>query len=262
MSLPLDQLRRALGAPGDRQHDAETVGDFARVDVGRERRKGVPEVVYAAGKTAEQVVEIAARLLARSGRAIVSRAPAATAAALHAAYAAEHAVEHRVASQLVIVRRRDQAPAPTGGRVAIITAGTSDLPYADEAAAVATEMGCAVRLVVDVGVAGLHRLFQPLQALFDEGVDVIIVAAGMDGALPSVVAGLAPVPVIGLPTPVGYGLGGEGVGALTTMLQSCAPGLVVVNIGNGVGAGATAAMIANQVAAARAGVQAGAASGR
>jgi NCAIR mutase (PurE)-related protein len=253
VSLHYEQLLRALRQPGEAAADTETVGDFAQVDIGRERRKGVPEVVYAASKTPEQVVEICRRMLLRTGRAIVSRTPPATLTALQAAFAADYALAHHPASHMVTLRARDRAPVATGGRVAIICAGTSDLPYAEEAAVVAAEMGCTVRQVADVGVAGLHRLFEPLRQLFDEGVDVIIVAAGMDGALPSVVTGLVPVPVIGLPTPVGYGLGGEGVGALTTMLQSCAPGLAVVNIGNGVGSGATAALIANQVAAARRG---------
>jgi NCAIR mutase (PurE)-related protein len=247
---PLDHLRRALGASDDGDEEVATVGDFARVDVGRERRKGVPEVVYAPSKTPEQVVEICRRLVNASGRAIVSRAPVETIAALQA-LGAEFEVEAHPASRTVVVRQPGRVAPDTGGRAAVITAGASDLPYAEEAAIVAREMGCRVRLISDVGVAGLHRLFQPLRELFDEGVDVIVVAAGMDGALPSVVAGLSPVPVIGLPTPVGYGFGGEGVGALTTMLQSCAPGLTVVNIGNGVGAGATAALIANLVARAR-----------
>jgi len=113
-------------------------------------------------------------------------------------------------------------------------------------------MGCTVYTAYDVGVAGIHRLAEPLRRMLDEArVDVLIVAAGMDGALPSVVAGLADVPVIGLPTPAGYGLGGGGVAALYSMLQTCAPGLAVVNIDNGVGAGAIAALIANRVAAAR-----------
>jgi NCAIR mutase (PurE)-related protein len=130
----------------------------------------------------------------------------------------------------------------------VLTAGTSDVPIAEEAAVVAHEMGCAVSTTYDVGVAGLHRLFKPLQKLMDDDTDVIIVAAGMDGALPSVVAGLVSVPVIGLPTSVGYGMGGKGVAALLTMLQTCAPGLTVVNIDNGVGAGATAALTANRMA--------------
>jgi hypothetical protein len=112
-------------------------------------------------------------------------------------------------------------------------------------------MGCETRIVADVGVAGLHRLIQPLEALFAWGCDALVVAAGMDGALPSVVAGLAPVPVIGLPTMIGYGAGGQGEAALLSMLQTCAPGLVVVNIDNGIGAGVAAARIANQSAAAQ-----------
>lgn len=115
----------------------------------------------------------------------------------------------------------------------------------------ASEMGATVLDAYDVGVAGLHRLVQPLEAFTAAGVDVIIVAAGMDGALPSVVAGLVDVPVIGLPTSIGYGFGGQGVGALTTMLQSCAPGLAVVNIDNGIGAGSTAALIARRAAKSR-----------
>ena len=134
----------------------------------------------------------------------------------------------------------------------MICAGTSDIPVAEEAALMAEEMGCEVTCIYDVGVAGLHRLVAPLRELLTRGTDVIIVAAGMDGALPSVVAGLVAVPVIGLPTSIGYGMGGKGVAALLAMLQTCAPGLTVVNIDNGIGAGITAAMIANRVAQARA----------
>ncbi|MCA1644068.1 MAG: nickel pincer cofactor biosynthesis protein LarB, partial [Chloroflexi bacterium] len=152
----------------------------------------------------------------------------------------------------VLATRRDaRQPPATGGVVAMLTAGASDAPAADEAAWVAHEMGCRIVRADDVGVAGLHRLETPLRTLRAEGADVVIVVAGMDGALPSVVAGLVDVPVIGLPTSVGYGLGGGGVAALLSMLQTCAPGLVVVNIDNGVGAGASAALIANRVAAAR-----------
>ena len=137
------------------------------------------------------------------------------------------------------------------GVVGILSAGTSDIPVAAEAALAAAEMGATVFEAWDVGVAGLHRLVAPLERFATARTDVIVVAAGMDGALPSVVAGLVDIPVIGLPTSVGYGLGAGGVGALTTMLQSCAPGLVVVNIDNGIGAGTTAALIANRAAAGR-----------
>lgn len=227
------------------------VEDFARLDPERQGRSGRPEVVYAAGKTTEQVVAIVGRMVAARGMALASRVDAAQYAALATAFAApEFAVERRGDFPTVMVRRAEFAPARTGGHVGILTAGTSDLPVADEARAMAEAMGCRVTLVADVGVAGLHRLFAPLRALLDDGVATLIVAAGMDGALPSVVAGLATVPTIGLPTSVGYGAGGGGVAALLSMLQTCAPGLTVVNIDNGIGAGATAAMIANQSAVA------------
>jgi NCAIR mutase (PurE)-related protein len=225
------------------------VEDFARLDLGRHARSGRPEVVYAAGKTAEQLVAIVGRLLAERGQAIVSRVSEAQFAALGAVFAApEIALERRANYPTAVVRRADYAVTPTGGHVGILTAGTSDLPAADEARTMAEAMGCRVSLVADVGVAGIHRLFEPLGALLADEVGALIVAAGMDGALPSVVAGLSPVPTIGLPTSVGYGAGGGGVAALLSMLQTCVPGLTVVNIDNGIGAGATAALIANGAA--------------
>lgn len=153
---------------------------------------------------------------------------------------------------MAIVRRDGIRTPSTGGRVGILTAGTSDQAIAEEAGILCQEMGCSVYTAYDVGVAGIHRLFGPLQEFLESvDVDVIIVAAGMDGALPSVVSGLVNVPVIGLPTSVGYGMGGQGQGALMAMLQTCSPGLCVVNIDNGIGAGAMAGLIANRVAAAR-----------
>ena len=151
-------------------------------------------------------------------------------------------------ARIAVIRHKSFKSPSTGGRVGIITAGTSDLPVAQQAAVMASEMGCQVKMVSDVGVAGIHRLVEPLSQLLDSDVDVLIVAAGMDGALPSVVAGLVRLPVIGLPTSNGYGLGGRGQAALLSMLQTCSPGLVVVNIDNGIGAGASAALIANRVA--------------
>jgi hypothetical protein len=228
-----------------------------QVDPHRMARKGVPEVVFAASKPPRLTLEAVQKLLDQQprGRVLVSRASAETIDVLR------QALEPTGASVLmapsggtVLVTRRDATPPPvSGGVVGLLTAGASDAPSADEAAWVAREMGCRVVRADDVGVAGLHRLETPLRTLRDEGVDAIVVAAGMDGALPSVVAGLVDVPVIGLPTSIGYGLGGGGVAALLSMLQTCAPGLVVVNIDNGVGAGATAALFASRVAAARAG---------
>jgi len=225
------------------------VEDFARLDLNRHARSGRPEVVYAAGKTADQLVAIVVRLLAERGQAIVSRVSEAQYAALGATFAEpEIVLERRANYPTAVVRRADFVVTPTGGHVGILTAGTSDLPAADEARTMAEGMGCRVSLVADVGVAGIHRLFEPLGALLADEVGALIVAAGMDGALPSVVAGLSPVPTIGLPTSVGYGAGGGGVAALLSMLQTCVPGLTVVNIDNGIGAGATAALIANGAA--------------
>lgn len=220
---------------------------FANLDFSRHHRKGVPEIVLTDAKTVQQSLTIAAAFLERTGRAILSRVPPELHQALAARYG-EGGFEWYEASRTAILRRAPH-PEPTGGRVAILTAGTSDQAVAEEAAIVCQEMGCQVSTAYDVGVAGLHRLFAPLRdALEVQDVDVIIVAAGMDGALPSVVSGLVDVPVIGLPTSVGYGLGGQGQGALMAMLQTCSPGLAVVNIDNGVGAGATAALIANRAA--------------
>jgi NCAIR mutase (PurE)-related protein len=139
-------------------------------------------------------------------------------------------------------------PTQTGGRVGALSAGTSDLPIVEAALAVAREMGVEALAFHDVGVAGIHRLSGPLQQLRDFDPDCIVVAAGMEGALPSVVSGLVSAPVIGLPTSTGYGLGGDGTAAILGMLQTCSPGLSVVNVDNGVGAGATAALIANRAA--------------
>jgi hypothetical protein len=222
----------------------------AQLDFGRERRKGIPEVIFGEGKTDTQVLSIAHAFVRATGRALISRMPPELFARLHDAFA-DCEITLREAAHAAAIYRRGAAPLPTGGRVGLISAGTADIPFAEEARLIAEAMGCVVTPIYDVGVAGLHRLLQPLQSLLADGVDVIIVAAGMDGALPSVVSGLVDVPVIGLPTSIGYGLGGRGVAALLAMLQTCAPGLTVVNIDNGVGAGATAALIANRVARAR-----------
>jgi len=235
---------------------------FVQPDFERAKRKGVPEIVFAESKSAEQACEIARLFLERNGRAILSRVSPELEERLralaHEFDGDEVSFEWYAAARAAVLRRTGGAVSRTGGRVGILSAGTSDLPAAQEAAMVCQEMGCDVVTSLDVGVAGLHRLFGPLSEMLDahpdgSEVDVLIVAAGMDGALPSVVSGLADVPVIGLPTAVGYGLGGQGQAALYSMLQTCAPGMAVVNIGNGVGAAAMAGLIANRCAAARRG---------
>ncbi|MEO8972709.1 MAG: nickel pincer cofactor biosynthesis protein LarB [Ktedonobacteraceae bacterium] len=221
-----------------------------RPDPERELRKGVPEVIFGESKEVAQVIAMAHRLLESTGRTIISRVRPEAIPAIQEAFQSS-TVRLYAASRIVVLSRPDYVRKRTGGRVGIISAGTSDIPVAEEAAVMAEEMGCSVTCIYDVGVAGLHRLLHPLRDLLESGVDAIVVAAGMDGALPSVVAGLVPVPVIGLPTSVGYGIGGKGIAALLSMLQTCAPGLAVVNIDNGIGAGSTAALIANRVAQAR-----------
>lgn len=221
-----------------------------RPDPERERRKGIPEVIFGETKEAQQIVAMAQTLLSKTGRAIISRVRPETVAMIQAAFPTL-TVSVRHTAHAVVISTPDYVRRNTGGLVGVISAGTSDIPVAEEAALMAEEMGCRVARVYDVGVAGLHRLVEPLHNLIDADVDVLIVAAGMDGALPSVVTGLVPVPVIGLPTSIGYGLGGKGIAALLSMLQTCAPGLTVVNIDNGIGAGSTAALIANRAARGR-----------
>jgi NCAIR mutase (PurE)-related protein len=228
--------------------------EAARPDFERQVRKGVPEVIMTERKTVEQSIEIAHRFLESTGRAILSRVPPELEARLQTEFEGQTEMEWLPAPRAAVLRSPGNEPPQTGGRVGVISAGTSDIPWAEEAALVCREMGCEVSTVYDVGVAGIHRLWEPLKWLLEDAkVDAIIVAAGMDGALPSVVSGLVDVPVIGLPTSIGYGLGGKGEAALLSMLQTCAPGMAVVNIDNGVGAGAMAGIIANRMAAARRG---------
>lgn len=223
----------------------------ARPDFDRQTRKGVPEVIIAERKSVEQSLEIARRFLETNGRAILSRVPPELEARLQSEFG-EAELEWLPAPRAAVLRLPGMRNEPTGGRVGILSAGTSDILWAEEAALLCREMGCEVFSAYDVGVAGIHRLWEPLHHLMDEvQVDALIVAAGMDGALPSVVSGLVDVPVIGLPTSVGYGMGGRGEAALLSMLQTCSPGMAVVNIDNGIGAGAMAGLIANRMAAAR-----------
>jgi NCAIR mutase (PurE)-related protein len=230
------------------RHGISALGDFARLDLGRRARTGVPEVVFAQGKSIDQLVEVVGAFMRRTASVLCSRVTADQAAAVRAAVP-DAAAEYDPRARVLVVRRRDFVPSPPVGVVGILAAGTSDVPVAEEAAAVCREMGVTCETAYDIGVAGAHRIGAPLQRILAAGAAVLVVAAGMEGALPSVVAGMVDVPVIGLPTSTGYGFGGKGVAALLGMLQSCAPGLVVVNVDNGVGAGATAGIIARRAAA-------------
>jgi NCAIR mutase (PurE)-related protein len=216
---------------------------FAQIDHERAHRKGFPEVVYGAGKTPEQVASIAQRVHERSGVVLVTRtnpeAFEATSRVLPSAVFEEDA-------RIIWADSRGEKPLVNG--LAVVSAGTSDLPVAREAVLTARLMGCDVQQVNDVGVAGLHRLLGKLEVL--RTAKVLVVVAGMEGALPSVVAGLVSAPVIAVPTSVGYGSSFDGLAALLAMMNSCASGVSVVNIDGGFAAGYQAAMIARSIAAA------------
>lgn len=226
----------------------EKVGSMARVDVGREVRRGIPEVILATGKTPKLAAKIALRVAKKAGRAMVSRVSDGHIRAIKAIIPERMNVKINKKAGVVVLKDTAFKVEKTGGKVGIITAGTSDIPVAEEARAMAEEMGCEVFTAYDVGVAGIHRLFRPLRRMIKKDVDVLIVVAGMEGALPSVVAGMVDLPVIGVPTSTSFGFGEKGISALMAMLQGCPLGLAVVNIDNGIGAGAIATLIANRVA--------------
>jgi NCAIR mutase (PurE)-related protein len=215
---------------------------FARIDHHRALRQGQPEVIFCEGKTPEQVVAVCERLAAMSGGFLGTRCGEAHAAAVRRAF--PDAVWSPVARTVhLLPEDRPQAP-PDAGTILVVSAGTSDLPVAEEAAVVAEVFGHRVERLADVGVAGIHRLLASNDRL--RQADVIIVVAGMEGALPSVVGGLVAVPVIAVPTSVGYGASFGGLAALLGMLNSCAAGVTVVNIDNGFGAAAAASRICSR----------------
>lgn len=217
------------------------VDDIAQLDLAREARTGIPEVVLAEGKHDRDLVAVVKAFAAKKGRVLVSRLAPERVPLLAGLPVAYHEKAH-----LAIVGHE---PAPrTGGRVLVLAAGTADVAVAEEARIVAEELGCETRHHYDVGVAGIHRLFPALDDV--PWADAVIVCAGREGALAPVVAGLVDRPVIGVPVSVGYGMGGRGEAALMSMLQSCSP-LTVVNIDAGLVGGACAAQIANRVASAR-----------
>jgi NCAIR mutase (PurE)-related protein len=227
----------------------DEIGCMAKLDGNRGLRKGIPEVVLAEGKAPEDVAEISKRMVAKCGRAIVSRCSKEHIAAIAGGFRqSDVRVEINEKARMVIAKNNDFAVKPSGGKVGILTAGTSDIPIAEEAKVIAQEMGCTVTEFYDVGVAGIHRLLEPLKTLVATDVDVVVVVAGREGALASVVCGLVDVPVIAVPTSNSYGLGAKGVSTLMAMLQSCSLGMAVVNIDGGVAAGAVATLIANRAA--------------
>ena len=216
------------------------IPDFATLDLDRFRRRGIPEVIFGEPKSAEQILELMQRLNDAGQNAFATRV-----SAEKARYVLDTLTDATYDATAKILTR-DVAPLPTcHGKVVVVSAGTADIPVAEEAAVTARRMGADVTRVWDVGVAGLHRLLAKLEVL--NTADVVIVVAGMEGALPSVVGGLVPCPVIAVPTSVGYGANLHGITALLCMLTSCASGVSVVNIDNGFGAGVAAGLIVRRI---------------
>jgi pyridinium-3,5-biscarboxylic acid mononucleotide synthase len=239
----LADLRAALDG-----NSGESENPGTRLDVRRFQRVGAPEIILAEHKSSDQILKLVEQMLEANGSVLISRINGEKINALIRTFGND-LIEHPDGSTMVRIVRNAVGPGNENlqvARSAIFTAGTSDLPRAHEVRLVCEEMSVDCRIWSDVGVAGIHRLIQPFREAVDWDASAIVVVAGMDGALPSVISGLSPVPVIGLPVSVGYGYGGRGEGALMAMLQTCAPGLTVVNIDNSVGAGIAAARIALQ----------------
>jgi pyridinium-3,5-biscarboxylic acid mononucleotide synthase len=230
----------------------DEIENVANIDSHRELRKGIPEVILADGKNTHHLTDIVVKMLNSRGRSIVSRCSPQQIDAVKGVIPKDAVLQVFDASRMLVVKKKDFVVSSTGGKVGVITAGTSDIAVAEEAKIICESMGCEVITSYDAGVAGIHRLIAPLKNMIKEDIDVLIVVAGREGALASVVAGMVDVPVIAVPTSNSYGLGEKGVSTLMSMLQSCSLGLAVVNIDSGVAAGAVATLIANRAAKFRA----------
>jgi pyridinium-3,5-biscarboxylic acid mononucleotide synthase len=269
--LSIDELQKQISV-----HSIEQVAnDVAQLDVNREIRKEIPEVILAKGKEYADLLEITRAAVRRNGKVIVSKVQpeqllnrlckalkkikleievgkkSSTILVWDKSHFTTDAASHNSNSNQTSNSTSDRngtGVAAPAGKIGILAAGTSDIGIAEEARLMAKSMGCETIASYDVGIAGMHRLFPALREMISENVGAIVVVAGMEGALASVVTSMVNIPVIGVPTSVGYGFGSDGVAALASMLQSCTPGLSVVNIDNGIGAGATAALISNQLA--------------
>ena len=229
----------------------QEVENLAKLDNGREIRKGIPEIILGDGKSSEDVRDIALKAVVQMGRVIISRANNSQVEAIKQAIGPGLSLKGDATMRTLVLRKDGFIIDKTGGVIGILTAGTSDIPIAEEVRIVAEEMGCEVMAAYDVGVAGIHRVFTPLKMMIENHVDVVVVVAGREGALAAAVAGLIDIPMIGVPTSFSWGLGEKGLSALTSMLQACPLGITVVNIDGGVAAGAAAALIANRGVTAR-----------
>jgi hypothetical protein len=245
--ITVDEAERAL-----KINVIENVANVAKLDIGREVRRNAPEIIFAEGKSMNDLLKICTRMLEKNGRVIATRLNDGQIEALTMEFKG-FTMQRFTHARSIVVSKEAQPRMRTGGKVGVLTAGTVDLAVAEEATMIAEEMGCETYLEADVGVAGIHRLVQPLRNMLENNVDCLIVVAGREGALPTVVAGLVDIPLIAVPTSSGYGYGSGGEAALMAMLQACSLGLAVVNIDSGIAAGVVAAQIANRVARARSG---------
>ena len=226
-------------------YSIEKIGNIAQIDTGRKNRKGIPEIIFAERKQLLDLKKIIKKTLSKNNEVLVSRIKQKDYTKILEFAKNKYKIKKGKNTTAVLVYKKNIKK--TGGKVGIIGAGTSDIGVGEEARLVCESMNCDCLCSYDVGIAGLHRIFPVIKQFIESEVGVIIVVAGMEGALASIVTSVADVPVIGVPTSIGYGYGEKGVAALASMLQSCSLGLTVVNIDNGVGAGAAAANIANRI---------------
>ena len=242
-SLSLSEVERQISI-----HAIEKIGDIAKLDVRREIRKGgMPEIIFAESKEYKDIIRIALAIASHNGQAVVSRIKKNELSKVAGALRRKGlTVEIGKNSTTLLASEKSFDCKMTGTKIGIMSAGTSDVGVAEEARIVAKAMGCETITSYDVGIAGMHRLFLALKEMVEQDIGAIVVVAGMEGALASVVASIVDVPVVGVPTSIGYGFGANGVAALASMLQSCTLGLAVVNIDNGIGAGVYAASIAKR----------------
>lgn len=227
----------------------EKIGMIAQIDVDRQTRSGIPEIVFAESKNSMDIINIVKRILETNEVVLITRLTDEKLDAMKSQIT-DAKIDSYGKNPIIssLVYQNNWNPRNTEGRIAVITAGTSDIPYANEAEALCKLLSVDVLSFYDVGVSGIHRLIEPIKEIIEKDVDALIVFAGMEGALPTVIAALVDIPVIGVPVPTGYGHGGKGETALASMLQSCSPGLAVVNIGNGLGAASIACLIARRMA--------------
>jgi len=226
-------------------YSIEKIEDFSKYDIGRKHRRGIPEVVFAENKQFIEIKKIVQKVLSKTNSILVSRLTEKDYEKI-VSFTKKNNLKFKTGKNTTCICIYNKIPKKSGGRVGIITAGTSDIGVAEEARLMCESMNCVCTCSYDVGIAGMHRTFPVLKEFVKKDVDSIIVVAGMEGALASLVSSLVDIPVIGVPTSVGYGYGEKGIAALASMLQSCSLGLSVVNIDNGIGAGAIAAKIANR----------------